>query len=217
MVPTNPEPDPVGIGFADLAGFTALTEQHGDDDAAGLAERFCDAARETLVGSAQLVKAIGDAVMLRADSIDDLADSVQSLVSVMSRQLHAPDIRAGLHRGPVAVRRDDVFGSTVNVAARVTSAARPGQILCTREVVAALGPRNRASARLLGAWQLRNIAREIDIYELGDQAPTGLALDPVCRMRVPARAPSLRLTTDLGDAWFCSLRCLREHVGPQLS
>lgn len=53
--------------FADLAGFTALTETHGDDDAADVVARFYDLVHVSLVGEARLIKTIGDAVMIVAD------------------------------------------------------------------------------------------------------------------------------------------------------
>jgi adenylate cyclase len=62
------EASPHTFVFADLAGFTALTEAHGDEQAAELAADFCDTVRELLPEyGAEEVKTIGDAVMLRCD------------------------------------------------------------------------------------------------------------------------------------------------------
>src|SRR3954447_23651275 len=87
--------------FADIAGFTALTEAHGDEEAATLVADFSDAVSAELTAfGAEHVKSIGDALMLR---IDDPADAVRlglRIAGDLMRGHGAPAVRVGLHHGP---------------------------------------------------------------------------------------------------------------------
>ena len=135
--------------FADLCGFTAYTHRHGDARAAELAvsfhERVCELAA---TAGCEVVKSIGDAVMVRA-SDPDAALRLGSRVVALGRidgQLH---VRAGIDGGPAVRRADDWFGSTVNTAARVADAAMPGELMLT----------DRARAALAGGIGVRLFAR----------------------------------------------------------
>jgi hypothetical protein len=86
--------------FADIAGFTALTEAHGDLEAAQLVDDFCDSVRAEMAGgSGTFVKTIGDALMLH---IPDPAEAVRLGVRIVEGLMydHAPSVRVGLHYGP---------------------------------------------------------------------------------------------------------------------
>lgn len=87
------EKTPLTFLFADLAGFTALTETHGDEDAADVVARFYDLTRASLIGESRLMKTIGDAVMI-------VADQPQAAVLTALRLVAA--VRAGLHSGSAA-------------------------------------------------------------------------------------------------------------------
>jgi adenylate cyclase len=178
--------------FADLAGFTALTEVHGDDDAADLAGRFYELARDALRSDARLVKTIGDAVMIVGARPADVVTVVLHLVEATEREVNFPALRAGLHAGPVAERAGDVFGSTVNVAARVAAHARSGQILCTTAVARALEP-GPVRVQPAGSAQFKNVSEPIELFEIRRDAGASShsSIDPVCRMRVdPTAAPA---------------------------
>ena len=126
--------------FADLSGFTALTEAHGDEQAADLAGGFCAAVRELLAEyQAREVKAIGDALMLRAG---DAAAAIQlglHIVHDVGAQHGFPLVRVGMHTGPAVERAGDWFGATVNLAARVSAAAAGGEVLVTTSTREAAG------------------------------------------------------------------------------
>src|SRR5438876_605000 len=118
--------------FADLAGFTALTEVHGDEFAADAAAEFRSGVRRLLTEyGAEEVKAIGDAVMVH---VPDPADAVRlgvRIIDEVGREHGALAVRVGVHTG-TAVRRDgDWFGAGVNLSARVASSAAPGEVLMT--------------------------------------------------------------------------------------
>lgn len=193
--------------FVDLAGFTALTEVHGDRDAADTVDVFVDRVRESLEPADRLVKTIGDAVMLTSPTPQSAVDLTRRIIDSTHRERHFPQTRAGLHHGTAIERDDDYVGGAVNLAARVAAQAGADQTLCTESVAAA--------ARSLGVevidrgpFNLRNIAEEVDLFELllcpGLQ---GTVVDPVCRARIDRDQAQGRLRLDDVDHWFCSLEC----------
>jgi adenylate cyclase len=117
--------------FADLVGFTEFTARHGDDRAADLAvafhERVCALAAEL---GCHVVKAIGDAVMVRSE---DTAAAVRlaERILALAGERGFPLARVGLDTGPAIERNGDWYGSTVNIASRVASAAGAGELLMT--------------------------------------------------------------------------------------
>jgi class 3 adenylate cyclase len=123
--------------FTDLVGFTALTAAEGDERAADVAIEFGERVRPLLRRhNTEQVKAIGDALMLRSD---DPADGIRlglDIVEELERVAGFPPVRVGVHSGPAVTRNGDWYGSTVNVAARLCSAAAGGQVLVSEESVA---------------------------------------------------------------------------------
>ena len=117
--------------FADLVGFTELTSEHGDDEAAELALSFhgrvSELAREL---GCHVVKAIGDAVMVRSEN-GEAAVQLASRILGLARAEALPPVRVGLDTGPAVERNGDWFGATVNTASRVTAAAGAGELLMT--------------------------------------------------------------------------------------
>ena len=113
--------------FADLAGFTALTEAHGDELAADLVGEFCAQARPLIdQHEGEWIKAIGDALMIR---VPDAAEAVRlalRLTHDVGGRHGFPGVRVGLHTGPAVQRGRDWFGATVNLAARVSNVAVAG-------------------------------------------------------------------------------------------
>lgn len=122
------------FAMVDLAGFTALTETHGDEHGADLAVGFADIARGELSTGDRLVKTIGDAVLLASVSPTAGLELVRRILTECYRRDSYPVARVGLHHGPAVQRRDDFFGTSVNLAARVASLAAGGQVLATSEV-----------------------------------------------------------------------------------
>ncbi len=93
------------VAFADLAGFTALTEAHGDTAAADTAERLVAVAKLVLGAGDRLVNTLGDAVLLTsADALSGIT-LVQRLFDACEADARFPDVRVGLHYGPVIRRR----------------------------------------------------------------------------------------------------------------
>lgn len=117
--------------FADLVGFAEFTAQHGDDRGADLAvsfhERICGLAADL---GCHVVKAIGDAVMVRSEN-GDAAVELATRILALAETEGFPPARVGLDTGPAVERNGDWFGSTVNTASLVTSAAKAGELLMT--------------------------------------------------------------------------------------
>ena len=115
--------------FADLAGYTALTAAHGDDEAADAAEAFFAAVRELLPDHhAEEIKAIGDALMLRAPDAAQAAGLAERIVCGYGTQHRGLGIRVGIHTGTAVRRGDDWFGAAVNIASRVADLATAGEV-----------------------------------------------------------------------------------------
>lgn len=193
--------------FIDLAGFTALTDAHGDAEAVALLDRFVHMTRAALGPDDELVKSIGDAVMLASPTPERAVCVVQELLTRCRDADGFPLPRAGAHHGRALARSNDYFGSSVNLAARVAGTAAGGQFLATRAVAEA-AQRSRVDVTSLGPHLLRNIAEPTDLFEIGARAETASdSLDPVCRMSVdPARAAGW-LAHSGQRFWFCSLNC----------
>lgn len=205
------------VVFADIAGFTAATDIHGDETAADLSARLAACARGALGTGDRLVKSIGDAVMCASIEPGAAVLMVRRLLDAASAEPGFPELRVGLHHGPVVERDLDLFGGTVNIAARVTNHARAGQVLATKTVADAAA-RIDVGVTLLGEFTLRNLAEAMELCELDLGCRScGIAIDPVCRMRVERdRAPG-RLRHDGVEWWFCSLECAARFAGaPQI-
>lgn len=156
--------DERAVLFADLDGYTALTEAHGDLDGFEVASRFAATARQLLRADARLVKTIGDAVLIVSNSPDDALDIATELVSAVDAIDHYPSVSAGIHSGPVVEHDGDVFGRAVNLAARAAAHARPGQVLCTASLVKRLEPGRRAQVKPLGEVRFPNVPEPVALY-----------------------------------------------------
>lgn len=197
--------------FADLAGFTALTEAHGDDLAADLAGEFATRAEPVIADAgAQLVKTIGDALMVRAPAAAAAIALGIALATPATGRF--PAVRVGMHTGPAVERSGDWFGATVNIAARIAALADPGQVLASDATYrAALDENAAALAGIgftdLGEHRLRNVSAPVRLLAAsGPGAPADRATDPVCRMLVDTTSAP-RLDHAGHPVWFCSTTC----------
>lgn len=197
------------IAFVDLAGFTAFTDVHGDHAAVDLVDELTGIATEAASASgAELVKTVGDAVMLAAPTPTCGLDAVRRLFLAAYARDGFPEPRAGIHHGPVVERSGDHFGATVNLAARVASRAGSGQALVTAAILdAALLADIDVVA--LGAHQLRNILDPVELWAIELCATqVDLSVDPVCRMLVSCHAAVAWVRNDGVEHRFCSLACV---------
>jgi adenylate cyclase len=159
---------PVPLGeaaflFADVVGFTAFTEAHGDARAAELAWRLRLGVEAQLGHDAHVVKTLGDAVMVR---LADPAEAAAVGLRIVSRALPGagdPPLRVGVHCGPAVEWDGDFFGAAVNVAARVAALAQPGEVLVTEAVAMAARERG-VQLDERGERSLRNVADPVVLH-----------------------------------------------------
>lgn len=202
---------PATFLFADIAGFTALTEAHGDEEAVTLVDQFCNEVAEVLPRyDAQQVKSIGDAVMLRVSSPAAAIELGLHLAHDRLGDHGTPAVRVGMHHGPALCRDGDYFGATVNLAARVSGLAAGGEVLATASTGAAAGPIAGVLYESRGRHELRGIPEPVEVVAAvreGSLGNAGLTIDPVCHMAVdPDRAAGRLIHEDVAY-FFCALEC----------
>lgn len=128
-----------GVGFADLTGFTALTQRLTSGEFARLIAGFNSAVADVVhADGGRLVKFIGDEVMWVSTTPEQLVTVAVDLVEHPRARTADLQVRAGLGYGRVLAVGGDYFGSAVNLAARLVAAAAPGQILASADVRAEL-------------------------------------------------------------------------------
>ncbi len=127
----------VAIAFADLAGYTRLTEEQGEEEAVGAVERFVEAVEHTLPEDARVIKTIGDEVMVVGSDPSALVDWAVGFQELMTER---PLPRIGVHYGETLYRDGDYYGREVNLAARVAARSAGGEVIVTWPIVSASGP-----------------------------------------------------------------------------
>jgi adenylate cyclase len=150
----------VGVAFADLAGYTRLTEEAGEEEAVDVVERFVESVGETLPEDARVIKTIGDEVMVVGADPNALVDW-----AVGFQALHAgrrPVPRIGIHAGDALYRDGDYYGRAVNLASRVGARAAGGEVLVTRPVVDAAG--RHLAFEPIGQVKLKGFREATDLF-----------------------------------------------------
>lgn len=126
----------VAVAFADLVGYTKLGERVPSSELGEIATHLADLATLSIVRPAQIVKTIGDAVMFVSWEVDAMLDTILTLMGAVDAEGEDfPPLRVGIAYGPATPRGGDWYGSTVNLASRVTDAGKPGRVHATEEVV----------------------------------------------------------------------------------
>lgn len=126
----------VGVGFADLSGFTALTQRLSLTELSSLLTSFGTVATDVVhEHDGRLVKLLGDAVMWVNANPNKLAEVANHLVRHPVAESAGIQVRAGIAYGEALAIFGDYFGSAVNLAARLVSAAEPGQVLASAALV----------------------------------------------------------------------------------
>lgn len=129
----------VAVAFADLAGYTQLTEEQGELTAIDAVDRFVTLVTKTLPDEARMIKRIGDEVMVIGADAAALAGWAVKLGRRQRRQRGQPLPRIGMHHGDALYRDGDYYGRAVNLASRVAALAGAGEVLVTRPIVEAVG------------------------------------------------------------------------------
>ncbi len=198
----NDEPARLTVLFADIADSTRLYQQLGNDLALEKVERCMsrlDAISREHDGD--VIKTVGDEIMCKFATPED------AVLAAVRMQQERPDqdettnlqLRIGLQHGEIIERYGDVFGDTVNVASRLTSIAKPGQILTTVETMSELPAGLREKSRQHEGVVLKGIAHEVGISEVlwqDDDALTQMGDNPASSSDNP---PTLKLTSPVGE------------------
>jgi adenylate cyclase len=150
--------------FADLVGYTSFTERVGDDVAADVAVAFqARAARLAAAYGCDVVKRLGDAVMIHGGDAARVVALALRLRREFAAEGECPPLRMGVHSGPAVQREGDWYGATVNIAARVADAAGAGEILLsltTRERIARAG----VTIADRGARSFKNVTSPLALF-----------------------------------------------------
>ena len=150
----------VAIAFADLAGYTRLTEEAGEEEALDMVERFVESVEETLPEEARVVKTIGDEVMVVGADPATLVDWAVGFQALNAGQRPLP--RIGVHAGDTIYRDGDYYGRAVNLASRVGARAAGGEVLVTGPVVEAAGAHLRFEP--IGDVKLKGFSDATELY-----------------------------------------------------
>lgn len=150
------------VAFADLAGYTRLTEERGDEEAVGVVERFVEAVEHSLPIDARVIKTLGDEVMVVGS---DAAGLTQWAVGFqLETPADAPQPRIGIHCGEAIYRDGDYYGRDVNQAARVVARAAGGEVLVTRPIVDSADGVDGMRFELIGEIGLKGFSEPIELF-----------------------------------------------------
>jgi adenylate cyclase len=150
----------VAIAFADLAGYTRLTEEAGEEQALDVVERFVAGVEVTLPEDARVIKTIGDEVMVVGSDAGALVDWAVGYQALAAQARPRP--RIGIHAGAALYRDGDYYGRAVNLAARVAARAAGGEVLVTQTVVDAAGSHLRFDQ--IGEVTLKGFSEPTELF-----------------------------------------------------
>ena len=153
------------VCFADLVGFTRLGERVAPEDLSSAGRRLTDMAVAVSRPPVRLVKTIGDAAMLISPEPEPLIEAAIALVGESERHRETmPALRIGIASGQAVPESGDWFGAPVNLASRITDAARPASVLATEAV------RDSATSSFnwsyAGRRRFKGIAAPISLYRV---------------------------------------------------
>ena len=121
---------PLGVGFADIVGYTRQSRSLKEPQLVELVEKFEATALAIITEHrGRIIKTIGDEILFVADTPEDAAEIALLLTEMHVQDDDFPELRVGAAYGPVLARLGDVYGPVVNIASRLTSLARPGKVL----------------------------------------------------------------------------------------
>ncbi|MDB5967128.1 MAG: adenylate/guanylate cyclase protein [Polaromonas sp.] len=187
----------VTIVFADLTGSTGVFESLGNAKATQAITRLTQWIGKVCTDhDGQVVKNLGDGVLMAFDGNTDAVDAVQEMHRVHADRIKSwPDklkmrLQVGMARGEVIEQEADIFGDAVNVAARLSDLSGPDQILATDTVIDCLPPQTLVRYRSLGAMDIRGRNQACTVYRVEWQSevlsdfftvPAALSASPFSR------------------------------------
>ena len=158
----------MAVGFADMVGFTLLSQHLGNEELAAVVARFEELAHDTVVAlGGRVVKMIGDEVMFVVQTTGSAAEIGLSLAEAYADDELLSDVRVALAFGPVLVQDGDYYGPVVNLANRLVNVANPGTVLVSDEFRSMLADEGGSGydTRALRTRNLKNIGR-VQVWKL---------------------------------------------------
>ncbi|WP_405496255.1 adenylate/guanylate cyclase domain-containing protein [Nocardia sp. NBC_00511] len=155
---------PLLVGFADMVGYTRLSRHLDPDELTELLDAFETTTTEVITAhGGWVIKNVGDEVMFAAESTSAgarIALEMHRAIAVAGQRIpEMPQLRTGLAYGPVLTRYGDLYGTVVNVAARLTGVARPGTVLVDDGAAAELDGDDELVLRHLRSVRVKGISR----------------------------------------------------------
>ncbi|MGQ0616073.1 MAG: adenylate/guanylate cyclase domain-containing protein [Acidimicrobiia bacterium] len=160
-----PQAGPAGdvglvVGFADMVGFTAISQELDERQLAAVVGQFEQTAYDVVGGAGgRVIKTIGDSVMFAAAGPAAGVRTALALAEAYHADDATPDVRVGLAHGWVVQREGDLFGPTVNLASRLMSVAQPGTVVVPADLRKALAGADDLDFREISARNLKHIGR----------------------------------------------------------
>jgi adenylate cyclase len=194
------------VAFVDLIGYTSLTDTHGDAVAVQVVDQLLAATKAAVAGRGRIVKTLGDGVLLDFTRPDDAVAAAAAINESLHSLDGMPELSGGIATGPVIDRDGDIFGATVNLAARLADLAPPGELRVT-------DPAARASSAAgwtvepVGPTTIRGMHDPVSVHRVLLCPPQECVTDPVCGMRITTRPDTPSATVGDGTVWFCTVTC----------
>ena len=201
----------IAILMADLSGYTAMTEVHGAAAAASLIDRYVTLVDESLVGASTMLERLGDQVVIVSSNADDIIRTAFTLHEKAKLEDHFLPIHAGIHYGEVFRQDGHLFGSTMNLTARITSRAKEGKILCSVDFLRALTDPNQYQYIFHGRIRFKNVIQSREIVEIIPSCSVPLTpkfIDPVCHLELKQEESLFRYKRKNKIHHFCSQQCM---------
>jgi adenylate cyclase len=154
----------ITAGFVDIVGFTRMGEEVPPDELGAVVRDFERTVEDAVEPPVRLVKTIGDAAMLVAPEAPPVLDAVLGLVDESQEREDRPLLRGGVAAGEALPRAGDWYGRPVNLASRLTSFARRGSVVASKEVhdEAADG----YDWSFAGSRRFKGVGGEVDVYRV---------------------------------------------------
>lgn len=197
--------------FLDLSRFTALTDVHGDQTAVDVADQFISAASGAASSAGgRLVKTLGDGALFAFTEPEAAVRAADETSHRLHDLASMPEMTGGAATGPVIDRDGDVFGATVNLAARLADLAPSGE-LRVDETTARAAAADGWQIEPLGPVEVRGLHEPRAVFRLLLCHPDDCVVDPVCGMRITPGPATPTITIDHEQLWFCSDACRGRH------
>jgi adenylate cyclase len=159
-----PDAQEVVVGFVDIVGFTRLGERVEPDELGAVVRDFEELVDDSVRSPVRLVKTIGDAAMLAAPEAPPVIDTMLELVEGSREDPDRPLLRAGIASGEALPRAGDLYGRPVNLASRLTSFAKRGSVVTSKEVHDAAGDGYDWSQ--VGRRRVKGVRGEVEVYRV---------------------------------------------------